>query len=73
VNRRSRVELHFADGRIEVVPDTNSARRVLESQPGGSVSAWVVSQNDLGIGQPFTLESVHLESVHPPKPHARPA
>jgi hypothetical protein len=56
MDRHSRVELHYADGRIEVAPDTDSARQVLESQPSGSVHAWVVWQNDLGIGQPLTLD-----------------
>jgi hypothetical protein len=48
---KTRVEVHHADGRVEVVPDPQAAQRIIEANPAGQVQAWQVWCNDLGVGQ----------------------
>jgi hypothetical protein len=47
---RRRFELHFDDGRVEVVPDLHSARRIASQRPDHAADVWAVSPNDLGLG-----------------------
>jgi hypothetical protein len=45
-----RLELHFDDGRVEVVDDLPSARRIASQRPDHTAEIWAVSRNDLGVG-----------------------
>lgn len=46
-----RLEAHFADGRVEIVKDRETAQRLVDSHAPDEVRVWMVWWNDLGIGQ----------------------
>lgn len=48
----SRIEVHFPDGEVRVMPDLRAAERLAEQRADETSSEiWVVSRNDVGVGR----------------------
>jgi hypothetical protein len=53
-----RLEAHYADGRVELVKDRETAQRLVDSHSPEEVRVWMVWWNDLGIGQELHRSTV---------------
>lgn len=53
-----RLEAHYADGRVEIVKDRDTAQTLVDSHSPDEVRVWMVWWNDLGIGQELHRSAV---------------
>lgn len=59
-----RLEAHYADGRVEIVKDRDTAQKLVDSHAAGEVRVWMVWWNDLGIGQELHRSAVKRSRRH---------